>query len=93
VLPGEGSFHQYHGGVTTAEIGDREEVLQSHRLQLRAINGGSFEGRHREPVLLGAVPGPAQEFLKISAGRAGFRYQTCVQFGMAEWPLDARRVP
>lgn len=93
VMPGEGSFHQYHGGVTTAEIGDREEVLQSHRLQLRAINGGTFEGRHREPFLLGAVAGQAQEFLKISAGRAAFRHRTCQQFKMPEWPLDRKAKP
>lgn len=90
VTPGEGSFHQYHGGVTTAEIADREDVLQSHRLQLRAINGGTFEGRHREPILLGAVAGQAQEFLKISAGRAAFRHRTCRQFNMPEWPLDRK---
>lgn len=93
VLPGEGSFHQYHGGVTTAEISDREEVLQSHRLQLRAINGGTFEGRHREPLLLGAVTGRAQEFLKISAGLAAFRHQNCLQFGLPEWPLDGKARP
>lgn len=91
VLPGEGSFHQYHGGVTTAEISDREEVLESHRQQLRAINGGKFEGKHREPIALGAISGQAHEFVKISSGRAAFRHRVCRQMNIPEWPLERRR--
>jgi hypothetical protein len=90
VLPGEGSFHQFHGGVTTAEIADREAVLESHRVELRAINGGKFEGVHREPMLLGTVPGEAQEYLKVSAARAAFRHAMCKKLGLAPWPHDPR---
>jgi glycosyltransferase involved in cell wall biosynthesis len=89
VLGGEGSFHQFHGGVTTAEIDEREAVLESHRLQLRAINGGTFEGVHREPLMLGVVPGQAQEFLKLSAGFGAFHHAACKQLGWPEW-YDAR---
>jgi hypothetical protein len=95
VLPGEGSFHQFHGGVTTAQVEDREAMLETHRKNLREINGGKFEGKHREPLLLGAVAGQAQEFLKVSAARAGFRHESCKKLGMVEWQLDPRgpRVP
>jgi glycosyltransferase involved in cell wall biosynthesis len=88
VLGGEGSFHQFHGGVTTAEVGDREEVLESHRKQLRELNGGKFEGAHREPMLFGVIPGKAQLFLQTSAGRAAFRHTFCKKLGLDEWPLD-----
>jgi hypothetical protein len=85
VLPGEGSFHQFHGGVTTMEVADREAMLETHRQNLRMINGGRFEGVHREPTLLGRVSGQAQEFLKASAGRAAFRHRMCRQLGLPEW--------
>jgi hypothetical protein len=91
VLPGEGSFHQFHGGVTTMEVEEREAMLETHRQNLRAINGGKFEGKHREPMVLGAIPGPAQEFVKASAGRAAFRHEMCRKLGMVEWPLDGRK--
>jgi hypothetical protein len=90
VLPGEGSFHQFHGGVTTAEIAEREEVLESHRKQLRAINDGKFEGVHREPFVLGVIPGQAHEFLKASAGFGAFHHAACKQLGWPEW-YESRR--
>src|SRR5262249_20269231 len=88
VLAGEGSFHQFHGGVTTSEVEDREAMLETHRANLRAINGGKFEGVHREPLLLGTIPGQAAEFLKASAGRAAFRHRMCKSLGLPEWPHD-----
>ncbi|HVU02372.1 MAG TPA: hypothetical protein VHE30_11500 [Polyangiaceae bacterium] len=93
VLPGEGSFHQFHGGVTTMEMEDREAMLDTHRKNLRDVNGGKFEGVHREPMLLGNVPGEALEFLRASAGRAAFRERMCKDLKMAPWPLDPRREP
>jgi hypothetical protein len=90
VLGGEGSFHQFHGGVTTAEILEREAVLESHRQQLRAINGGTFAGVHREPMMLGVVPGQAQEFLKLSADFASFHHTACKKLGWPEWYLGSR---
>jgi hypothetical protein len=35
VLPGEGSFHQYHGGVTTSEFQGLEREHASHSAQLQ----------------------------------------------------------
>jgi glycosyltransferase involved in cell wall biosynthesis len=67
VLPGEGSFHQFHGGVTTMEVEDREAMLQTHRDNLKEIFGGPFSGMHREPLLLGVLPGQAHPFVKASA--------------------------
>ncbi|HEX7672451.1 MAG TPA: hypothetical protein VF395_22810, partial [Polyangiaceae bacterium] len=85
VLGGEGSFHQFHGGVTTAEISEREAVLESHRVQLRAINGGKFEGAHREPMMLGVIPAQAHEFMKASLGFAAFHLAACKKLGWPEW--------
>jgi len=85
VLAGEGSFHQYHGGVTTAEVEAREAVLESHRVQLRAIHGGSFEGVHREPFVVGVIPAQAQEFLKRSVECGVVHAGLCKRMGWPEW--------
>ena len=55
VLPGEGSFHQYHGGVTTSEYQGLEQEHASHSVQLQDIWQGDFHSLRREPILLGAV--------------------------------------
>jgi len=67
VTPGEGSFHQFHGGITTQQAADREAVLESHRKQLHSYWEGGFHAMRREPQLLGAVGSHAQRFLKESA--------------------------
>jgi hypothetical protein len=85
VLAGEGSFHQFHGGVTTAEIADRDRELQSHRENLAEVFGGPFKGMHREPMILGTLPGPAQPFIKTSAEHAGAQYEFCRAKGVAQW--------
>jgi len=85
VLAGEGSFHQFHGGVTTSEIAEREAVLESHRAQLRAINGGKFEGVHREPMVLGVIPVQAREFMIASLNFGAFHAAACKSLGWPEW--------
>lgn len=65
VLPGEGSFHQFHGGVTTQELPEddaRRAVLKSFDTRLEEVWGGPFKALTREPILLGAVTHWAQPF-------------------------------
>jgi hypothetical protein len=85
VLAGEGSFHQFHGGVTTAEVAEREAVLEVHREQLRVINGGMFEGVHREPIVLGVIPPQAKEFMIASLNFAAYHSAVCKERGWPEW--------
>jgi glycosyltransferase involved in cell wall biosynthesis len=85
VLAGEGSFHQFHGGVTASELADREAELASHRENLAEVFGGPFKGMHREPLVLGALPGPAQPFLETSARRAFDHYKVCKAKGIPQW--------
>ncbi len=87
VLAGEGSFHQFHGGVTTAEVPEREALLESFRQQLQRIYGGKFEGMHREPMMLGVVPRQAQEFMRRSLDFAAFHHAACKKLGWPEWNL------
>lgn len=85
VLAGEGSFHQFHGGVTTAEVQDREAMLQTHRDNLKEIFGGPFKGMHREPTILGVIPGAALDFVRASAEQGATQYANCRAVGMSQW--------
>lgn len=66
-LPGEGTFHQYHGGVTTTADEGREDLLHAFREQYRELRGTNYRMVEREPRLLGAVTGWAMPMMRFSA--------------------------
>lgn len=74
VMAGEGSFHQFHGGVTTAQVERREELLKNFQEQLENLWGGHFTALEREPFLIGAVTSHAQGLLHYSSIRGQKRY-------------------
>jgi hypothetical protein len=88
VLPGEGSFHQFHGGVTTSPSVDLEDVLVEHRTQLAEILGAPFEAPRREPILLGAVTSHALPVLVHSAERGLKRVERFAAQGKKAWSDD-----
>jgi hypothetical protein len=88
ITPGEGSFHQYHGGVSTSEREDREDMFIPPRDHLESFWGGKFKGLEREPVLLGAVTSHAQSFLQYSSQRALKRFNRKSGKSEAFWPSD-----
>jgi hypothetical protein len=69
MLPGEGSFHQLHGGVTTSEVEKREVILRRQNEQLTQLLGQPFRSPSVEPILLGKVPSSALRYLQHSAER------------------------
>ena len=69
MLPGEGSFHQVHGGVTTTPREDEKALHQELLAQLNAILGTAFKSPTVEPVHLGVFHNPIYPFLKISADK------------------------
>jgi hypothetical protein len=71
VLPGEGSFHQAHGGVSTTSRPDREAMLDKIRQQLDEVAGEPFAAPDVAPLLLGTLPPEAAPFLSYSAERFG----------------------
>lgn len=75
VLPGEGSFHQLHGGVTTSEVPDREALLHRIRNQLHEILGCPFKAPKIQPTLLGPVGPAALRHLRFSVEQGLARYQ------------------
>lgn len=74
VMAGEGTFHQFHGGVTTAQVAGRQLLLEQFRAQLESIWGGRFPALEREPFLIGAVTSHAQSLLHYSSVRGQKRF-------------------
>ena len=90
VMAGEGSFHQFHGGITTAQWSDLDEVLESHRKQLHSYWDNNFHSLRREPMLLGATNSHAQKFLQFASQKAKKRLGRLERHGQQPWPDDAR---
>jgi glycosyltransferase involved in cell wall biosynthesis len=88
VLPGEGSFHQYHGGVTTSEYHGRDLENASHNAQLQDIWNGDFHSLRREAMLLGAVTPWAQGYLQFSSERSMRRFERFQARGERLWEDD-----
>jgi glycosyltransferase involved in cell wall biosynthesis len=88
IAPGEGSFHQYHGGVTTSSYSDREAAIEKHTIQLHSYWPGGFQGLRREPALLGDIPAQAQPFLAKSLECSNQRFQRLRFLDKPFWPDD-----
>lgn len=70
LLPGEGTFHQFHGGATTgAQNVDRDRLLDDMRREYRELRGHEHAPPLQSPILLGRVPAAALPFLRHSADR------------------------
>jgi hypothetical protein len=69
VLHGEGTFHQYHGGVTTGgearEV--RDKFIQASKDQYRRIRGHDYSSPRTDPVYLGALAQQVQKFIYLSS--------------------------
>lgn len=90
ILPGEASFHQFHGGVTTKQDRNREKLMLQFRLRYEAVRGKEFHAPLREPMLFGTVDKYAQPFLHYSAheGRARFERLTRRRDSRPPWDDD-----
>jgi glycosyltransferase involved in cell wall biosynthesis len=89
VLPGEGSFHQFHGGVTTSSRQNREDLLESFRIQLDDVWGGQFGGAlKREPIILGAITSNSLRFLIESSKQTTKRFEKLAARSVRFWPDD-----
>lgn len=82
IVLGEGTFHQFHGGVTTGgqsrEL--RDAYIEQSMAQYRELRGEEFVSPVTRPVYLGEIPAQAQKFVHYSAAR--------VLAARGEKPLD-----
>lgn len=67
-LMGEGSFHQFHGGITTGTKGkERLDIMQSHFNQYATLRGEPYRPPLKRTIFLGAMPDCAMKFARHSA--------------------------
>jgi len=68
-LHGEGTFHQFHGGVTTGgeNSEDRQQFIDEIKEQYQQIRGQSFSSPETDPIFLGELPRSAQKFVHTSS--------------------------
>lgn len=67
ILPGEGNFHQYHGGVTTSESYFEGNLKSEIKSQLDEIWDEGFHALRREPILFGKISSAALPYLEYSS--------------------------
>lgn len=68
ILPGEGSFHQFHGGETTGKAhADRQRLIHDMAMEYIALRGSRFSPPEQRAVYLGPVPDSALRFLRRGA--------------------------
>lgn len=72
VLLGEGTFHQFHGGVTTGgEVSHkRAALIEEIERQYEMIRGAPYECPRTNPVFLGELPRQVLRFIQASLATA-----------------------
>ncbi|WP_317932082.1 glycosyltransferase family 2 protein [Halioxenophilus sp. WMMB6] len=76
MLAGEGTFHQFHGGVTTGTMGDeREKIMQAHFDQYKSIRGEYYNPPTKRPMLFGTFKNESLRFVDHSINVARAAYQ------------------
>jgi hypothetical protein len=88
ILAGEGSFHQFHGGVTTQESDELEMVLASHREEFKSIRGEYYSPVLKQPTILGKIAVPALAYLESSCRWANKRNSRLAASDKTPWPDD-----
>ncbi len=68
VTPGEGTFHQFHGGITTGGVRSdaRARLMEDILAEYRTLRGHDYALPRREASLLGRVPPNARRFVEES---------------------------
>lgn len=85
ITPGEGTFHQYHGGVTTMQRDDLEALLMSFRAEYESIKGNPYTAVRKEPILIGAITSFALPTFKEAVMRAEKRFARFATQGQDPW--------
>lgn len=70
-LHGEGTFHQFHGGVTTGgeDSTARQKFIDAIREQYKQIRGENFSSPETNPLYLGELTDSAQPFVHTSSNK------------------------
>jgi hypothetical protein len=88
VLPGEGNFHQFHGGTSTTSGEQRDTLVKTFKEQLDGFWPGGFKGVSRQPILFGTISPAAIPFLQTSAQSSAARHERFAANGREPWEDD-----
>jgi hypothetical protein len=89
-LPGEGNFHQFHGGTSTTPGSERDVLVKTFKAQLDEFWPGGFKGVRREPILFGTVGHNAFPFLQASIQSSVNRLERFQRDNRDPWEDDKR---
>ena len=89
VTPGEGSFHQFHGGITTSEVDGRDEILKSHNRQLHSFWQDNFHSWRKRPTMLGSATSHSLRFIYYSSKTAQIRAKRRIKHQQPLWPDES----
>jgi len=90
ILPGEGNFHQFHGGTSTTSGEERDALVKTFKEQLDGCWPGGFKAVSRQPTLFGTIPPAALPFLLASANSSAARYERFAASGREPWEDDRK---
>ena len=94
LMPGEGSFHQFHGGVTTRRDSERADLMAQFNSQYQEIKGSGYFAPRREPFLIGTIPNRALPVMAYSAVEGRTHYETWTLREPAQVPyVDDATIP
>jgi glycosyltransferase involved in cell wall biosynthesis len=85
-LSGEGSFHQYHGGVTSNST--RSQFQNDFQKELQGYWDGDYQFLERNPIMLGAMSEQAHANLLFSSEKMLRRFNVCRKKGWPVWSDD-----
>jgi glycosyltransferase involved in cell wall biosynthesis len=67
-LLGEGSFHQFHGGITTGTKGEKRlQAMQDHFNQYTSLRGEPYKPPLKRSIYLGTLPDCALKYVRHSS--------------------------
>jgi len=68
VTPGEGTFHQFHGGVTTGGLRgeERARFMRGIEAEYRVLRGRDFAMPRRDAIYLGRIHPSARRLVRES---------------------------
>lgn len=91
LTPGEGTFHQFHGGVTTQADSERAALMAEFNRNYAEIRGTTYFAPEKEPYFIGEVPNGALPMLAYSAfeGRSHFEHRMRREQPATPWLDDA----
>jgi hypothetical protein len=69
IIPGEGTFHQFHGGVTTGgeDSQVRAAYIETSKEQYLQLRGDQYSSPVTKPIYLGQLPEESQKYLHFSS--------------------------